>query len=95
MSNKSLKRTGPGRPETTSQSHQLSAGLSTVGQQTRVGLLTSKEVAAQLQTCLHTVRRYSKRGLLPAVTLGRRLIRYRQSDVEKFIGSALTGKGGA
>ncbi len=43
---------------------------------------------------MHTVARLTKRGLLPAIVLGPRLIRYRPEDVEKFIQSGVTGNGG-
>lgn len=50
-------------------------------------LLTRLEVAEQLSTCTHTVARYAKRGLLPEIILGPRLIRYRREDVERLIES--------
>ena len=95
MNRKSFEQNGAGSPEITSRSSQQHTGLSIVGQQILVGLLTRKQVAEQLQTCIHTVARYTRRGLLPAVTIGRRVIRYKREDVEKFIQSAITGKGGA
>ena len=96
MNRKSFEQNGPGRPNKTSPSHQPDAGLlSTVQQIILVGLLTRKDVAHQLDTCVHTVARYTKRGLLPAIVLGPRLIRYKPQDVENFIQSGVTGNGGA
>lgn len=91
MNAKSLQRNGTGSPHETSQkpNQPPQAGLSAIGQQILVGLLTRKQVAAELQTCVHTVARYTKRGLLPAVRIGRRVIRYKTEDLQKFIQSAL------
>jgi len=88
MRRNSIEQNGPGSPHNTSHSNQPTAGLSTVGQQILVGLLTRRQVAATLQTCVHSVARYTKRGLLPAVVINRRVIRYKAEDVEKFIHSA-------
>ncbi len=93
MNRKSFEQKGSGRPKKTSQSNQPCAGLS-VNQQFFVGLFTRKDVALQLDTCVHTVARYTKRGLLPAIVFGKRLIRYKREDVEKFIRSATHGNGG-
>lgn len=90
--NKSFERNRPGSPKKSSCTEQPSAGLSTVGRQILVGLLTRRQVAATLQTCVHGVARYTKRGLLPAVVINPRLVRYKPEDVERFIQSAMTGK---
>ena len=95
MRRNSTEQEGSGRPNKTSPSHQPSAGLlSTVQQIILVGLLTRKQVADALGLCVHTVARYTRRGLLPAVTLGPRVIRYRKQDVEKLIQSGVTENGG-
>jgi hypothetical protein len=57
-------------------------------------LLTRKQVAARLQTCCHTIQRYQRKGLLPAVIINARVIRYRPEDVARLIRSA-TVSGGA
>lgn len=59
--------------------------------QSNPGLLTRRQVAGQLQTCPHSVARYTERGLLPAVVINSRVVRYRPEDVERFIESALVG----
>lgn len=57
-------------------------------------LLTRSDVANRLQTCNHTIQRYTKRGLLPAIVINCRVIRYRPEDVEKLIQSGMVGNGG-
>ncbi len=94
MRSNSMGHIGNGSSKNTSPSPQLSAGLSTSDQGIRLGLFTRKQVAHQLDTCVHTVARLTKRGLLPAIVLGPRLIRYKAQDVEKFIQSGVTGNGG-
>ena len=95
MNRKSFEQNGPGRPKKTSHSNQASAGLLTTVQKIiLVGLLSRKQVADALGLCVHSVARYTRRGLLPAVTLGPRLIRYRAEDIERFIQSGVTGNGG-
>ncbi len=81
-------------PHSTAKPRQFSTGLPSNNYDTFVGLFTRKQVAHQLDTCVHTVARYTKRGLLPAIVLGPRLIRYKAQDVEKFIQSGVTGNGG-
>ena len=51
-------------------------------------LLTSIQVAEQLNTCRHTIMRLKQKGLLQAVKIGPRLIRYRQEDVDRLIEQA-------
>ena len=48
-------------------------------------LYTRKQVAERLQTCTHTIARWSRLGLLPCVIINRRVIRYRPEDVEAFV----------
>lgn len=95
MNRKSFEQNGPGRPKKTSHSNQPSAGLLTTVQQILlVGLLSRREVADALGLCVHSVARLTKRGHLPAIVLGRRLIRYRREDVQKFIESGVSRNGG-
>ena len=96
MRRNSMGQIGKGSPQNTSHSNQQDAGLlSTVQQTILVGLLTRKQVADALGLCTHSVMRFTRRGLLPAVTLGPRVIRYRAEDIERFIQSGVTGKGGS
>lgn len=53
-------------------------------------LLTRDEVAKILKVCRHTIQRYTRKGLLPALHLNQRVIRYRQEDVESFLAQAET-----
>lgn len=48
-------------------------------------LLTPKQVAALLQLHPVTVRRFINEGRLPAVRLGGKWLRIRQSDVRSFV----------
>lgn len=57
-----------------------------------IGLLSRAQVANSLGTCVHTVQRLTKRGVLPCLKFNRRLIRYRPEDVERFIREATEGK---
>ena len=57
-----------------------------------VALLTREDVAKRLKTCTHTVARYTKRGLLPAVLINSRVVRYKPEDVEKLIQSSTIGR---
>ena len=54
-----------------------------------ITLLTRKQVADRLQTCTHTVARYSNLGLLACVRINRRVIRYRPEDVDAFIKNSI------
>lgn len=49
------------------------------------GLMTAADVAARLQVDVRTVRRWEAAGKLKARRLGRRTVRYRREDVERFI----------
>jgi predicted site-specific integrase-resolvase len=51
-------------------------------------LLARREVAARLSVCSQTIKRYSKRGLLPVVIINSRVVRYRPEDVEALISNA-------
>ena len=54
-------------------------------------LLTKKEVAERLRIEPRTVDSWRLEGRLDAVYLGRKVIRYRASDVERFIEEAKGG----
>lgn len=60
-----------------------------------VRLLTRGDVARMLNVCPHSIQRYERRGLLRSIRINRRVIRYRQEDVEKLIQSGMVGNGGA
>jgi len=83
--NNSTKQNGTEGPDNTSQTNQPQAGLSTVGQQILVGLLTRQQLAQRWHCCVHTIAR--RKDLQP-VRLGRRLLRYRLADVEAIEGAA-------
>lgn len=83
MNKKTANQNGPGSSHATSPAIGSQAVLSKLGQQILVGLLTRKQVAARWRVCAHTVAR--RRDLQP-VRLGRRLLRYRLSDVEAIEG---------
>jgi excisionase family DNA binding protein len=52
-------------------------------------LLTRKDVAELFQVTTMTVFRLEQDGKLPAIRLGAGTVRYRRSDVEKFIAASL------
>lgn len=83
--NKSFERTGTGSPKNPSITSQPHTGLSAVGQQILVGLLTRKQVAARWHVCPHTVAR--RKDIQP-VRFGRRLLRYRLADIEAIEAAA-------
>jgi hypothetical protein len=82
----SKHKNGQAKPRGTSNQ---AAGLSKIGEHVLLGLLTRAQVARELSTCNHTVARYTKKGLLPAVVIGPRCVRYRPEDLRKFVESAL------
>ena len=51
-------------------------------------LMSRREVAALLGVHTETIKRYQRKGLLPAIVLNSRLIRYERADVEKFLQSS-------
>jgi excisionase family DNA binding protein len=53
-------------------------------------LLTRKQVAALFQVSTPTIIRLEDAGKLPALRLGAGSVRYKRSDVENFISSAVT-----
>ncbi|MEO8429345.1 MAG: helix-turn-helix domain-containing protein [Verrucomicrobiota bacterium] len=86
--------------QTEAASHSLpqqrpTATLSPETNRVLIGLLSRAEVAARLGVCVHSVQRMTRKGLLPCIVFNRRLLRYKSEDVEKFILSAVTGKGRA
>ena len=50
-------------------------------------LLSRREVAALIGVHTETIKRYQRKGLLPAIILNSRLIRYERADVEKLLQS--------
>lgn len=48
-------------------------------------LLTTKQAAAVLGCCVKSVFRYAERGKLNPIRRNKRLIRWRQSEVEKML----------
>ena len=50
--------------------------------------MSRREVAALLGVHTETIKRYQRKGLLPAIVLNSRLIRYERADVEKFLQSS-------
>lgn len=48
-------------------------------------LLTTAEVAARLRVTVHTVNRYAREGLLPAIELPGGARRYRASDIATLL----------
>lgn len=52
-------------------------------------LLRASDVANLLACCVHSVRRYVKRGVLPAVRINSRIIRFRREDVDRLIASSI------
>lgn len=51
-------------------------------------LLSRAQVAALLGVCTHTVQRMERAGLLKSVRFNRRLLRYRDEDVQRSIAEA-------
>ena len=48
-------------------------------------LLTRKQVAEYLGVHTETIKRYQRRGTLPAIVINSRVTRYDPADVEKLI----------
>ncbi len=48
-------------------------------------LLTTKQAAERLGCCTESIFRYAKRGHLHPVRRSKRLIRWRQSEIEKML----------
>jgi hypothetical protein len=76
--NKFLQPTGMRNPDNSSQTPQPQAGLSSIGQQILVGLLTRQQLAERWQCCPHTIAR--RKDLKP-LRFNRRLLRYRLEDI--------------
>jgi predicted site-specific integrase-resolvase len=51
-------------------------------------LLTRRQVAELLAVSTESVKRYTRRGLLPSIKLNSRVIRYRPEDVQRMIEAA-------
>lgn len=58
-------------------------------------LLTQREVAKLLGICPETVCRWTRRGLIPCVRVGRRFLRYERKALAALISSRRDGKGDA
>jgi hypothetical protein len=86
MSKIETNQNGLGSLSTTSRTGRSQEGLSSVGQQIFIGLLTRRQLAQRWNCCPHTIAR--RKDLRP-IRLGRRLLRYRLSDVEAIEGAAL------
>lgn len=48
-------------------------------------LLTTQEVAEMCRVTPSTVARWAKSGVLPAITIGPRTLRFRRGDVESLL----------
>jgi excisionase family DNA binding protein len=58
-------------------------------------LLTQREVAKLLGICPETVCRWTRRGLIPCVRVGRRFLRYERPALAALLSSRRDGKGDA
>ena len=48
-------------------------------------LLTRQQVAKHFKVCTSTIRLWERRGMLPAIRINPRVIRYKKEDVEKVV----------
>ena len=48
-------------------------------------LMSRREVASMLGVHTETIKRYQRKGLLPAIVFNSRLIRYERTEVERLI----------
>lgn len=46
--------------------------------------LSRKQLASRWSCCVETIKRKENCGLIPAVRLGKRFVRYRLSDIERI-----------
>jgi predicted site-specific integrase-resolvase len=51
-------------------------------------LLTAKQIASGFGVCCETIRRWTKKGLLKAIRLNSRTVRYFPSDVARLVKDA-------
>ena len=51
-------------------------------------LLSRAEVAGYFGVCPHTIQRWERAGLLKSVRLNRRVLRYRDEDVQRLVADA-------
>jgi excisionase family DNA binding protein len=58
-------------------------------------LLTAIDVASILQVHPKTIYLWASQGVLPAVRLGDRAVRFRREDVDKLVADRLVPAGGA
>ncbi len=54
-------------------------------------LLSRRQVARLLGVHTETIKRYQRRGLLPAIVLNSRLVRYERIAVEKLLAGGRVG----
>lgn len=64
---------------------QLEAAIKTLERkQEKRRLGTARQAAALLETCPTTVKRYAKRGLLTAIKIGKRRLRFDLDEVQQL-----------
>ncbi len=54
-------------------------------------LMSRREVASMLGVHTETIKRYQRKGLLPAIVFNSRLIRYERTEVERLIQEGRVG----
>jgi excisionase family DNA binding protein len=54
-------------------------------------LFTGQEAATYINTSERTVRNLNRRGIIPAIKLSSRLVRYRKSDLDRVFAKLTTG----
>ena len=57
----------------------------------RKRLMSRRQVANLLGVHPETIKRYQQRGLLPAIVINSRLVRYEPEDVEKLLHNGRVG----
>ena len=69
----------------------LHHGVKAMPMQTTEALLNRKQTAALFGVSTQTIIRLENAGKLPVVRIGAASVRYRRSDVEKFITESMKG----
>ncbi len=59
--------------------------------QVAVRLWTVASLAEAARVCPHTIRRWEKRGLICALRINGRVIRFEDAEVQRFLASAKVG----